>query len=1229
MEDGGQKAMQAVEERRKKRKQAEVQETLDDIQKRISLALDEYEFTRKPSIPSSEKEESDTITIEDPSLLFDVLTDVKKRQKYKKQSTVVVVEYEDRIDERTQILHQIEEFFAESQSGGAQKLLEEIASEEIDLTDATASIEDALDVAKKASERLSSLQSEMIRLLSMNAQFPDTKKGRKKMEKALLKAQEEVLELTDNLVNTAADLKLAEERSTDLKKKLDSKTSEISKLKKEADKVKQLTSANSSLQRDCENLKSVLQKTRGEMESLKKAKEPPKPPPPQPVVDKSREVELEAKVAALAKELESGVAARQDLEERLKAADSQHESEMKKLQENFESEMQEMREKFEDQIKSLAEIDEPFEDDEDNIDADLHEEELPPFEPLTQPDKLEGPESVEEHTNTEEECIPPPEDPKEEPPPPQNDVQPLAAHIVATPPHVPSPLKSDSGQSQKSSTNSPIPTMNALTIRQMETYTREQIEKLKKELADNDRKWKEEVAETRSRSKKAMTAVKAQLVEAQNKHSQEADIFKKDLEEKRTVIDNLESRNKILESELQTAKEERDRVNGKYEQSMEHLSEVKVAMSNLQDLMASLESQPDVVPAEVRDLISRSIQWSTPPISRPPTTLPVVDDITQCTATPHGPTPQPELHPLEAESVVSVESTKHTSVAHSLPVSVTPGQQPSRTSLRHFVKSSTTHTPSPPVPVPMSPVPVTTPPIAHGPVSLHDSSFRRSLVLSSPTGQEEVGLLSNTQPIRRQQGHMSVTPAVVQLSADHPIVKEWTKAYNSVLLFKDHLTDIIIEHFSEDLVSVLMDIDKLDFSADGEVQGQITQMRCSLALLLHQMEQVLQEALSQAAAVHSRGEPEGSMEESAHVMRENSELKVTVQGLEEQLATKEKSHKLEIKRSQEAISQLESTVMGLQKEIALLRRTAKEHGADREEMIMFTRLDLERNERNLNKALRQGTISPNDVTDLKRNMSDYIELQADKFAHLTKGIQQKALQNTLLSSLEDVNQSELSQVRKEKAKELQEKKRVRWSMEMNTLTLKREKLARMLTVKLSEVETTSGVFLIKPIVHNSPPALHTPIITPIHKPLPQRFTLVLPRRHSKPAALPSQPDVKVVRIVSKSCSNNENEPKHPKMKLIEKILLQSKIRDKERLDGEEVKLARSPPLLKKTRKGVGEKQWSVSLSRSPLSPPLAHPTFPKLFEMDVCPKQSLPSRTVHSPREKPSPTTLPPIRLPA
>ena len=86
-----------------------------------------------------------------------------------------------------------------------------------------------------------------------------------------------------------------------------------------------------------------------------------------------------------------------------------------------------------------------------------------------------------------------------------------------------------------------------------------------------------------------------------------------------------------------------------------------------------------------------------------------------------------------------------------------------------------------------------------------------------------------------------------QLGFDHPLVTEWSKAYETVIKFKNNLVDILSEA-SGPLAAMADDLRTLELHSldrSSEVQGQITEMRFSLALMLHQIEQTLQETFTE------------------------------------------------------------------------------------------------------------------------------------------------------------------------------------------------------------------------------------------------------------------------------------------------------------------------------------------------------------------------------------------------
>ena len=95
---------------------------------------------------------------------------------------------------------------------------------------------------------------------------------------------------------------------------------------------------------------------------------------------------------------------------------------------------------------------------------------------------------------------------------------------------------------------------------------------------------------------------------------------------------------------------------------------------------------------------------------------------------------------------------------------------------------------------------------------------------------------------------MIICKHAVQVGFDHPVVMEWSKAYETVIKFKENLVDLLsqapgqLPAMADDLRT--LELHSLDRSSD--VQGQITEMRFSLALMLHQIEQTLQDTFAEA-----------------------------------------------------------------------------------------------------------------------------------------------------------------------------------------------------------------------------------------------------------------------------------------------------------------------------------------------------------------------------------------------
>lgn len=344
--DPAQQVLLELEEAKKRRKREETKIELEKIHDRIEYTLTEYEGLPRPEGEVQRTQEVDFAMLEDPLELFELLSDSQMRSKYEQYITVFIVGYEDKCEERERLLRSLQDFFQETTAGNTQKVLEEVASEEIDFDQATTGLESALETAQTAASRLLEIKREMGQLFMMFAAYPDTKKGRKKMEKALLKAQEDVEKLENTLQSVQQELEQSKDKCKQLQKQLDAKTTENAKLRKTTDQVKKLEVTNDSLKAELANMQATLKQAQEDLERAKRVKVEPEVREVVKV-DEGKTRELEAQLAA---EQEARRRAEQEREE----VEGKARVELEEVRAEHEREMQEMRSRYEEQLRSLV-----------------------------------------------------------------------------------------------------------------------------------------------------------------------------------------------------------------------------------------------------------------------------------------------------------------------------------------------------------------------------------------------------------------------------------------------------------------------------------------------------------------------------------------------------------------------------------------------------------------------------------------------------------------------------------------------------------------------------------------------------------------------------------------------------------------------------------------------------------------------------------------------------------
>jgi len=188
---------------------------------------------------------------------------------------------------------------------------------------------------------------------------------------------------------------------------------------------------------------------------------------------------------------------------------------------------------------------------------------------------------------------------------------------------------------------------------------------------------------------------------------------------------------------------------------------------------------------------------------------------------------------------------------------------------------------------------------------------------------------------------------------------------------------------------------------------------------------------------------------------------------------------------------MESTNKNLKAEIAYLKHKAVKNHQKGSELVMFTHLDSDRNSQSLKSALQSNKISDDLYSQTVKTMEEYTSISSDQFVNLANQYKHCVLVNQLMSDLEGIPASKKETV-KEKVTQYSQIKSRQLSAELNELQLKRTHLADSLTVTLSEIETDTGVFLIKPIIQGSKRHWLEPSLRFPSKPLVTSFRYRLP-----------------------------------------------------------------------------------------------------------------------------------------
>ena len=807
--DPAQQVLLAASESKLKRKKEETRLELEKIQERIEYALNEYQLGEGVSEGEDEEREVDLRTIESPHELYKLLGDARLRAKYQRRVTVVLVGLEEAVEGRERLLQSLHEFFQETRAGNTDQLLDDVASEEIDFNEATAGLESALLTAQAAASRLLEIKKDMGQMFSIVQTYPDTKKGRKRLEKALLKAHEEVEGLKTQLLEVGVDLEGSREKCGKLQKQVDAKSAECERLRKMSGQIEQLQQANTGLTSELSSVKETLEKTQAELDRERQGRLLAKMQAVKEVVkvDESKVQELEA---ALATERDSRV----QLEAKMAAREGEFQREKEALMAEHEAEVQDMRGRYEEQMRSLM-VDDVFSEAGSQVEVGGGA-----GEEVSGSD-VEGGEGGREGEGVNE---------------------------IDTADALEDQATQQEGRSSGLASKS---------------FT----ERLKKEHQLREKKLLEEINEVKSKSRKTITSLRAQVMEVESKHSDQLTTLQKEAAELTRQKESLDEERVELSKAVASLGEEKASLETQLREVVEREKQNEVRILELQQELeetaaAKLEEVAPEKAARLMQLVNRSAQWS----EVPPQSGLITPGSLEATSTPLPSHPLPPIVPMD--------EVPHGSAASSL-------QLDSQT----FPKGT---------------------PLL--PASLYQSVVSLEPPLGSPlqTNATPTGPAHPPDALRMlAQSRLSHhSPPTSGLSADHPIISEWIKAYDIVMKFRNSIADMLSEdNRFENEVEDLRRVEAHTLDRGQDLLGEVTHMRFSLTLLLHQMEHTLHESFSKMVEGGGEGEGGGDVTVGKGEGGEGGEegevkkLQLTVAKLRKKLRQSEETHKMELQES--------------------------------------------------------------------------------------------------------------------------------------------------------------------------------------------------------------------------------------------------------------------------------------------------------------------------------------------
>lgn len=559
------------------------------------------------------------------------------------------------------------------------------------------------------------------------------------------------------------------------------------------------------------------------------------------------------------------------------------------------------------------------------------------------------------------------------------------------------------------------------------------IATLQKEHVEKENALKSEIQALRSKSKKIIASLQAELVETQDKL---ANISKETFSE---LTSDLERQRDEVKNELSQVQKEKD-------QLLELNSQQEMKVTQLEKVIQNLEHdvQSSANNRLMRDTATHSTQWSEP------SNVAIMSSHSVISKTPSIP----------MEEIIH----SHSPSIHASPRS------------------------------PQSPQVTKVPPVI--------------LPCASP---------------QQSQGRSSPF-----ISFDHPLVQDWIKVCETVMKFKGKLMGMIKRHSlthtaNDEIFQDLRNETNLHLDRSKELQGQVTQMRFTVSLVLHQLEDVLHEYLS-SPPTHSIIQPEEPQLPDVTI-----QLRADVAKVRQQIHQTEEQ---ELSDNHDTISNLSMKIDDLKSEISHLRQLLNHSNAGLA-TIFFTRLDACRNEKALLEAKKSNQITEGDYESITSNMNEYVTIPGQQFQSIAHQLcEETQVKKAIVSVCQSFSSPEHTSRVITMILQLQAKRQKSFCQAMGRLSAKRLQVAKDLQVSLTKTEKHTGLFFVKPIY---PTQQYSALLIPLQRVPPMHtghtHSSHLPSRSLPRRTTETHPALRLIHEIRSSVSSYQQFRGSPKFSL--------------------------------------------------------------------------------------------------